>query len=76
MQNSFTDDNFSELLYAVQLVESEGKGARPEYMDVVSSYFSQLTNKVENEEQFTFTSEVYIYFRNKVYLSTVFIIVA
>ena len=38
----------------------EGKGARSEYMEVVSSYFEQLVEKVENENEFKFTSEVFL----------------
>lgn len=57
-QHPYSEENFAELLFAVQLVKVEGRGAKPEYMRVVNSYFSQLIDKLNEEESYTFTTEV------------------
>ena len=58
MQHPFSEENFSELLYAVELVKIEGGEAKREYMEVVNSYFSQLKEKLNSDTSFRFTSEV------------------
>lgn len=58
LQHPFSEENFSELLYAVQLVKVEGGDAKLEYMEVVNSYFSQLKDKLESDRSFNFTAEV------------------
>lgn len=57
-QNLFTDENFAELLYAVQLLEdSRDPVFEKEYMFVVLSYFEQFNTKVSIENK-TITPEV------------------
>ena len=58
VQHPFSEENFSELLYAVELVKIEGGEAKQEYMEVVNSYFRQLTEKLDSDRSFRFTSEV------------------
>ena len=57
-QHPYSEENFAELIFAVKLVKVEGRGAKPEYMRVVNSYFSQLIDKLNNEETYTLTAEV------------------
>ena len=59
-QHPFSEENFAELLYAVQLL-NENSGDpdlfKTEYMYVVHSYFEQFFVKVINENK-TITPEV------------------
>ena len=58
-QNPFTEENFAELLYAVQLLEdSRDPVFETEYMFVVLSYFEQFNTKVSIENK-TITLEVF-----------------
>ena len=57
-QHPFSEENFAELLYAVQLLEdSRDPVFETEYMFVVLSYFEQFNTKVSIENK-TITPEV------------------
>ena len=58
-QHPFSEENFAELLYAVQLLEDsrDPEVFETEYMFVVLSYFEQFNTKVYNENK-TITPEV------------------
>lgn len=57
LQHPFSEDNFAELLYAVQLLKSGREEVKDEYMLVVVSYFDQFT-KLINDEETTITTKV------------------
>ena len=58
-QHPFSEENFAELLYAVQLLEesTDPEAFKTDYMLVVKSYFEQFNAKVSNENK-TITPEV------------------
>ncbi len=58
-QHPFSEENFAELLYAVQLLEDsrDPELFETDYMFVILSYFEQFNTKVSNENK-TITLEV------------------